>query len=241
MKYFQLILFLITITGCSSLKQSLLKNISSPYVWAPLVGAGSIQIAGVDKKISSWASSQTPIYGSRENASKYSNRLYDILLYEAYASTLIVPTKENYVLSKMKLGAVSYVSINASEDVNNNLRKTIKRERPSGSDFRSMPSGHATRAGGSEAVLHRNVNSMKIDNEWKYAVNGLNTAIAAGSLWARVEANAHYPTDVLIGYSLGHFISGFIFDSIMDLDKDETICLYPKSDGDISIAYTLRF
>ena len=37
-------------------------------------------------------------------------------------------------------------------------------------------------------------------------------------LLARVEAEKHYPIDVLVGAALGHFLSAVIHDSMMGLD-----------------------
>ena len=45
--------------------------------------------------------------------------------------------------------------------------------------------------------------------------------IAAGTAWARIEAGEHYPSDVLVGYALGHFFSAFIQDAFLGLDTKE--------------------
>jgi hypothetical protein len=43
--------------------------------------------------------------------------------------------------------------------------------------------------------------------------------LAAATAWARVEAEKHYPTDVLAGAALGHFLTAVIHDSMMGLDS----------------------
>jgi membrane-associated phospholipid phosphatase len=36
--------------------------------------------------------------------------------------------------------------------------------------------------------------------------------LTAGTAWARVEAQKHYPSDVLAGAALGHFLGSFLND-----------------------------
>ena len=39
--------------------------------------------------------------------------------------------------------------------------------------------------------------------------------------WARVEGDRHYPSDVLAGAALGHFLSAFIHDAFLGLPEDK--------------------
>jgi hypothetical protein len=48
----------------------------------------------------------------------------------------------------------------------------------------------------------------------RYSTN----TVAVATAWARVEAEKHYPTDVLVGAALGHFLTAVIHDSAMGLD-----------------------
>jgi hypothetical protein len=61
--------------------------------------------------------------------------------------------------------------------------------------------------------------------------------IAYGALlgWARVEAQGHFPTDVLVGAALGHFINAFIYDAFMGLPKSRNygIAVTPDRGGGI--------
>ena len=227
------------------IKESFIKNITSTHVWLPVAGAGAVQLSGYDRKISAWASGHHPIYGTQKNASHYSDRLSNFLLYEAYASVIFTPSwndsEGRYLFSKVKGGAVTYFSINGAEDFNNNTRKYIKRERPNKSDKRSFPSGHATRGGASNVVLNRNINATRISDGWKTSINTVNTGLSMGMLWSRVEAKAHYTTDVLMGYAVGNFVSGFIFDSLMNLDPNESISVYPNDAGNFSAVYAVNF
>lgn len=229
----------------SRISEAFIKNIKSPHVWGPAAGAGAIHLSGYDKKISSWASEHNPIYGSQKNASNSSDTLNQILYVESGISVFLTPSwngsEGDYVVSKLKGGTVSFFSMSLAEDFNNSVRKYVKRERPNGKDMRSLPSGHSTTAGASSAVLRKNMDHVGMDQNWLRVVNGLNTTLAAGVLWARVEAKAHYPTDVLMGYSVGNFISGLIFDSLMNLDPNEYISLYPNENKGMTLSYSLGF
>jgi len=54
--------------------------------------------------------------------------------------------------------------------------------------------------------------------------------IAAGTAWARVEGGVHYPSDVLAGMALGHFVAAFINDAFMGLNDSAT--------GSVALALT---
>lgn len=47
--------------------------------------------------------------------------------------------------------------------------------------------------------------------------------LASGVAWARLEGRHHYPSDVLAGAALGHFITAFIHDAFMNLPKDGSV------------------
>ena len=55
--------------------------------------------------------------------------------------------------------------------------------------------------------------------------------IAAGTAWARVEGKVHFPSDVLTGIALGHFIALFISNAFMGLSESAI--------GHVDIASTL--
>lgn len=49
--------------------------------------------------------------------------------------------------------------------------------------------------------------------------------------WARVAANKHYPTDVLAGAALGHFLMAVIHDSFMGLDESVHVSMQLDADN----------
>ena len=46
-------------------------------------------------------------------------------------------------------------------------------------------------------------------------------ALDAGTAWARVEGERHYPSDVLAGMAIGHFFGAFITDAFLGLDYED--------------------
>lgn len=57
--------------------------------------------------------------------------------------------------------------------------------------------------------------------------------IASGCGWARLEAGAYYPSDVLAAAAPGNYLSVFIYDAFMGLgaEKDSVISVAPVSKG----------
>jgi hypothetical protein len=45
--------------------------------------------------------------------------------------------------------------------------------------------------------------------------------MGTGVAWARVEAGAHFPSDVLAGAALGNFLSAVVHDSFMNLPREK--------------------
>ncbi|MCM2350516.1 MAG: hypothetical protein NDI69_10890 [Bacteriovoracaceae bacterium] len=78
------------------------------------------------------------------------------------------------------------------------------------------------------------------DSHLRTGIKAANTTLAAGTLWARPEGQRHYPSDVLVGYALGTFLSGFIYDSLMNLDSDESFSIIPLGDQ-ASASYSIQF
>jgi membrane-associated phospholipid phosphatase len=68
---------------------------------------------------------------------------------------------------------------------------------------------------------------------------GLGTLTAA-TAWARLEANQHFPSDVLAGVALGHFFGAFFTDAFLGIeDSNKVLVLFELSrDGYVM---TVRF
>ena len=104
------------------------------------------------------------------------------------------------------------------------------RTRPNGSNTDSFPSGHSSSASAYATLASRNLRSIDMGPNLRKTMEISFGVIAAGTAWARVEGNVHYPSDVLAGMALGHFVAAFINDAFMGLDDSAT--------GSVALALT---
>lgn len=231
----------------NSVKKAFVKNIRTPHVWAPLLGAGFIYSAGYDQKISDWSTGDSFIFRDDEAAEKYSTTLLEILQAEAYASIFLPPSMpqagdwKEYSWRKLKGGSVAYLGTSLAHNTGTQLKDSISRERPNSNDDRSFPSGHAIDVGASYVLLARNLEISEINPYAKVSLKYLNLGVASMAIWARVEAKAHYTSDALAGYAIGTFVSGFVYDSLMNLEENESFTLFPVSNGGVSATYSYIF
>lgn len=225
---------------------ALQKNATSAHFWAPLAGAGVISMTGLDGTLSKFASESKILSPDHKSTDRFSDKLNSILEYERYASIMVASSWNEedglggYTLSKLRGGVVTELSARSTKPANDKLRSFIFRRRPDHSDHRSLPSGHATEASTSRTLISRNLDSANIDQDIVKTVNILNGAITGTVMWARVESRRHYPSDVLAGYSIGYFVSSVIYDSLMNLESNQTFSFVPMKDK-YSLLYTVQY
>lgn len=231
----------------SNVLNALKKNVSSPHVWIPLAGAGTIFLGGWDDNISNWAHSQEGIFEKENDADNWSDTFNEILKYETYLTTLLTPSMNEdgkfsgYLWNKAKGAFVVNAAGLAVVYTHDTTRDWVKRERPDESDLRSFPSGHAMAAGGWNTLTNKNLDYIEMKKGTRSGIKTVNTTIAAGTLWSRIEGQRHYPTDVLCGYAMASFISGFIYDAFMNADPNETLIIAPTGKGEVVGQYIFAF
>ncbi len=72
------------------------------------------------------------------------------------------------------------------------------------------------------ALSNRNLDSIELPQEVRIPLKVVNILLGSTVAWGRVEAQAHYPSDVLAGAALGNFLSATVHDSFLNLPKDKT-------------------
>lgn len=222
------------------------KNMENPHVWLPLGFAGVTYFGNYDQKISDWAVEYKPIYTTKDNTSFWSDRFNNILLYEMYLSILLTTSMDEdksltqYAISKGKGALVVNMASRGAKISRDQLAKSFKRQRPNGEDHLSFPSGHSTDAGIRNTLVSKNLDSTPMHNFLRIGIKTINTTMASGTLWARLEGQRHYPSDILSGYALGTFLSGVVYDSLMNLDASESVAIVPLKDQ-VSVRYALQF
>jgi membrane-associated phospholipid phosphatase len=194
----------------------------------PAAGALVCTVDHYDQKVSKWATSHHPIFGSKDSASQAS----DYLLYGLGAETLVTALAtpsgkdpKDWVYSKAKGVSVELGAELVNVGITSLLKDATGRTRPDGGG-KSFPSGHSSDAFSSATLSNRNLNSITMPEGVRMPLQIGNLLLATGVAWARVETGKHYPSDVLAGAALGHFLSAFIYDAFMGVPEDERLGLY---------------
>jgi membrane-associated phospholipid phosphatase len=213
---------------------------ASPATWAPAAGALAFRADRADKNVSEWAAKHTPVYGSQHNASRMSDYMLDAAGAAWVASGVATPSGEGaqeWVEAKVKgfgvEGGAGAVTLGVVEV----LKDSVRRTRPDGSDNQSFPSAHAAGAAFFSTAAARNIEALSWSAGATTATQiGLGTLTLA-TAWARVEADQHYPSDVLAGIAIGHFFSAFLTDAFLGLDnpRHAVVVVEPSREGALAL------
>lgn len=196
----------------------------SPETWAPAAAALVLQIDDWDEEISEWAVDNTRIFGSPEDAEDASDYLRDAAGVTYFITALATPSGEDakpWSVAKLKGLTVGVAAVLLTDGTTELLKQATDRTRPDGSDDESFPSGHTSSASAFATLANRNLQSLSLSKTNRTLLRIGFTTLAAATGWARVEAGRHFPSDVLVGYALGHFISAFFNDAFLGLDQNE--------------------
>jgi membrane-associated phospholipid phosphatase len=192
----------------------------SPWTWVPAGGAAIFQIDHWDRHVSDWASDKTPVFRSQKNAENWSNYLLCTSGALYGATALLTPSGDQggeWITNKMKGFIVGGGALGLTEAGIVALKEAAKRERPNGSGDDSFPSAHAAGAASFATLAAKNVSALELPWKAQAASDVGLGLVALGTAWARVEAKKHYPSDVLAGMALGHFISSFVNDAFLGI------------------------
>ena len=211
--------------GWKAIRDSAVRAAKSPYTWVPLAGALLLQIDDWDEDISDWAADKTPLFGSQTSARDASDTLRNLSVAALIATTLATPSGDSsndWLAAKGKGIAVAAAANLLNGGATTGLKNWSDRTRPDGIGDNSFPSGHGSVATVNATLAVRNLQSIDMDTKYRRAMGIGFGLFAGGAAWARVEANVHFPSDVLVGAALGHFVATFINDAFMGLDESGT-------------------
>jgi membrane-associated phospholipid phosphatase len=214
--------------GWQRVGRAALAAVEAPGFWLPLAGAAVLQIDNWDHRISSWARRETPIFGSQQNTTEWSNRLRSASAYAYFATVALTPGGEEpgpWLLDKARGLAVDAAAIVVTDEESALLKQASARQRPNGQDDQSMPSSHASRSAVLTELGRRNMQWVAVSEEVRAGVDAGLTALTLGTGWARVEAGFHYPSDVLVGMAIGDFNGAFFDDAFMGLPQPARVAL----------------
>jgi membrane-associated phospholipid phosphatase len=131
-----------------------------------------------------------PAQASQDDWDKASDIGYGLLVAGAIAVPLAAEDDDNRWEATLRAGG----SIGAAWGVTEILKRTVREERPDGSDRRSFPSGHSSQSFAAAGSLHKRYG-------WKAGLPA--HAVAAFVATARVKADKHHVHDVLVGAAIG--------------------------------------
>ena len=216
---------------------------TDPQTWIPLAAGAAIN--PFDHRVSDWARAHTPLFGSQSNAEHVDTTVLHPLQYEWIATALATPSGDNpedWIYAKAKGMAVEWSTQVANGNATVFLKREIGRERPNQSDDRSMPS-----SGASDAFNYTTLSNTNLDDipalpsvvRVPIQVGNILTASAVG--WSRVEAGDHYPSDVLAGAALGHFVTSFICKAFMGLPEGAPMLSFAPSKKGATVGFSFAW
>jgi membrane-associated phospholipid phosphatase len=204
-----------------------------PQTLIPVAGALVFTVNGYDKKVSNWATKHNPIFGSEQNARTASDILSIPLPIETVVTALATPSGDDpkdWAYSKLKGIGVEGVALLVTEEAASLVKDATTRTRPDGGSG-SLPSGHSSTAFSLMTLTNRNLDSIPLSEEVRLPLQVGNILLATSVAWARVEGRNHYPSDLLVGAALGHFLSAFIHDAFLGLPKGRRFFAISPLDG----------
>lgn len=195
------------------------KAFKDPKTWIPTTTAIILAATDTDKKISDWATKHHPVYGSQDTAQDASDFLRTVLASSAVITSVIAPPEPDALLPG-RLGSFTSVALTAAttSQITGALKDSTGRERPNGVDKRSFPSSHTAAASTYATLSSQRVERMPLSISTRETIQKSFHILAGATGWARVEAHAHYPVDVLTGFALGNFIA-VMLDEILQKPK----------------------
>jgi len=203
----------------------------SPETWIPLGASVASYASGADRKISDWATENTPIFGGITDARTASDNISGLLFISTYTTAAIHhSTQQKYSLSTGLTFDTLAIGVNAYQT--DNFKRWTDRKRPlSPESDESFLSGHSSNAhvmGTLSAIHMRHI----FRNDPYYSdIASASAYVASGAVaWARVEGGRHYPSDVLAGAALGNFIANFA-NNLLQSDAHARFGVFQDSDG----------
>ena len=223
--------------GWDRIGRAALNAAKSPGTWVPAASALAFHKTGnADRNVSEWASKNTPIFGSQENAARMSDILLDTTGAAFVTSTIAAPSGDDvhdWMIAKIQGGTVEATAGLMTAGTVGYLKNATGRMRPNGSNTNSFPSGHSAGAAFFSTMAYQNFEAMGLSSGADAAARISLSTLTAATAWARVEAKVHYPSDVLAGIAIGHFTGTFFTDAFLGLDNPRHVValVEPSKEG----------
>ena len=230
--------------GWERIRTSAINAVTDRWVWAPLVGAATLQIDNWDHRISDWARTETPIFGSTADAERWSDDLRSASSIAFFTTAAFTPSgssESEWLLNKAKGIGVQVAAVAVATGTTRLLKDVTKRERPSGADDESFPSGHTTSSAVHTRLASENLDSIQMSRAARLSMNVGLDALTIGTAWARVEAGAHFPSDTLVSMALGNFCGMFFTNAFLGLDSANASLAFVPLPGGGEVRWQVSF
>jgi hypothetical protein len=191
-------------------------------VWVPAAAAALFRVGDWDEHMSDWAVDHTPIFGSPENADRWSDNLETASTWAMYGSILAVPS-DREAPGKLMTLAVDVVASWTTDEVTDAVKRATDRDRPNGRNRLSFPSGHTSGSFVHTTLAKENLDALPAG--WSTTADYALTTMAIATGWARIEAEQHYPSDVLFGAALGNFLAHVFINGFLAMDDETNLLL----------------
>lgn len=220
--------------GWHQVKSAAVMAATDPMTWMPAAGAALFSLGNLDDRTSRWAVKHKPVFGG--DASSASDTLRDSMTAAYVVTALAAPggdTTHEAVRNKARGFAVGLTAVGTNNLLTLGLKELASRERPDRSDDDSFPSGHASQTAAFATLAAQNLDFIDMPAWGRTGLKATFLAVTVGTGWARVESEEHYPSDVLAGFALGHFISAFVNEAFLTPPATEasSIWLEPAPRG----------
>ena len=202
-----------------------------PGTWVPAAGALVFGLTNLDDEVADWAMTERPLFGTADNADEASDNLQSATRLGMYATALAVPGGDDPWGRKIERLLLQQVTAGGIKGLVKLTKSATGRTRPDGSDDRSFPSGHAAAAFSFGTFGKRNLDDLRLGRGW---TRGLKIGFRlgeAGTAWARIEADKHYPSDVMASAALGNFIASLMHDAFLKRDRSADVSVRVVGDG----------
>ena len=202
--------------------------VSDPQTWVPVVAAGLLVAADVDKDWSRDLAEDQPLFG--KDAENTSDKFRDAATIAYVVTALGAPSQD--VGDKARGLAVGVSTMIMDGVLTQGLKDLTGRERPDGSNDESFPSGHVSKASSRSNMAIRNLAYMDLEPWLHQTAAWTFRSIGVGAALSRVETDKHHLCDVLVGYAVGHFISTFMYEAFMaDATDGASLSFVPVPEG----------
>ena len=224
------------------------KNAASTYHFQIPFYAGITAFFLFDGDVTKSLSDETPIFGSQENAKRWTDglllSLLPVMLYTASQVDLKPDLKkDSYFSKRTKFLFFQSAIIMTDFLLVSGIKMSTSRIRPDESDRLSFPSGHSSISSGMSRTIFNNVKNSSLDGtpQGRWLQQG-SFAASSAVAWGRVEAKKHHVSDILLGNAFGAFISDFLYASFLeDMNTAVQPSVYFSPSGSAALAFNICF